>query len=83
MELFSNEVAVFIDSRDWPRGLHYRYAERYDPEPHMKIWFFRDNWITLSPEDQWKTVEIVKEVMAKLWGQGIPTYVDKIEHAEA
>lgn len=83
MELFSNDVATFIDSRDWPRALHYRYREAYEPEPHMQIIFFRDNWLTLSMEDQLKTTQIVKQIMAKLWADGVPTFVEKIEHAEA
>lgn len=83
MELFSDDVAVFIDSRDWPRGLHYRFMEVYDPAPHIDIVFFRDNWLTLTPDEQLKTTEIVREIMAKLWADGIPTYVEKMENAQA
>lgn len=77
--LYSNEVRQFINTRDWPKGLSLNVTEGEEPEPHLNLIFFRDNWLTLSRDDQFKTTEVVKEIMAKLWGDGIPTYVGKME----
>jgi hypothetical protein len=77
--LYTNEVREFIKTRDWPVKVKWTVTESEFPEPHLWILFYRDNWITLSREDQWKTTEVVKEIMAHLWQDGIPTYVDKME----
>lgn len=77
--LYSNEVRQFINTRDWPKGLSLNVTEALEPEPHLNLIFFRDNWLTLSREAQFKTTEVVKEIMAKLWDEGIPTYVAKME----
>jgi len=77
--LYTNEVRQFIISRDWPKGLTFEVYEAIEPAPHLNILFFRDNWLTLDFSDQEKIVGIVKEIMAKLWGDGIPTYVGKME----
>lgn len=83
MSLYSQEVREFIHTRDWPSGLRFDIRESEDPAPHLNIVFFRDNWLTLTFEDQMKTTGIVKEVMFRLHGDGIPTYVGKIDSAEA
>jgi hypothetical protein len=79
MSLYTPEVREYIRSRDWPKGLVMDVYENDDPAPHLNIIFFRDNWLTLSGEQQLQVTQIVKEVMAKLWGKGIPTYTGKME----
>lgn len=77
--LYTPEIQNFIRTRDWPKGLIMDVYEQDDPLPYLNIIFFRDNWITFSFEDQMKITSIVKEIMAKLWGMGIPTYTGKME----
>jgi hypothetical protein len=77
--LYSNEVRSFINSRDWPKGLLLEVRENDFPQQHLNIVFFRHNWLTLTAEDQIRTTEIVREVIAKLWADGIPTYTGKME----
>jgi hypothetical protein len=79
--LYTPEVRNYIFTRDWPKGLILEVAEGSEPLPHLNIVFFRDNWLTLSFEAQLKVTEILKELMAKLWNDGIPTYTGKMESA--
>lgn len=79
MSLYSDDVHQYMRDRDWPKGLVYEVREHDDPAPHLNIIFFRDNWLTLDFEAQQKTTAIVAEIMTKLWADGIPTYVGKIE----
>lgn len=83
MSLYSPEVREFIHTRDWPSGLKFDIRENTEPAPHLNIIFYRDNWLTLSFEDQMAVTNTVREVMNRLWNDGIPMYVGKIEHAEA
>lgn len=77
--LYTNEVRNYLYSRDWPKGLVVEFQEKQEPESHINIEFYRDNWLTLAPESHVKIVGIVKEIMDKLWADGIPTYVGKME----
>ena len=77
--LYTPEVRKFILSRDWPKGMQYSIYEDDDPAPHLNIVFFRDNWLTLAGEDQLKVTNIVKDIMYKLWNDGIPIYTGKME----
>lgn len=79
--LYTPEIKQFIHTRDWPKGLIMDVYEQDEPAPHLNIIFFRDNWIKFSFEDQMKITSIVKEIMAKLWAEGIPTYTGKMESA--
>jgi hypothetical protein len=79
--LYTQEVRQFIRTRDWPKGLILDVFEADEPSPHLNIIFYRDNWLTLEFAQQQQVVTIVQEVMAKLWGDGIPTYVGKMERA--
>lgn len=81
MSLYTPEVREYIRSRDWPKGLQLEVDEDTEPAPHLTIVFFRDNWLTLEEADHLKVTEIVKEIMAKLWADGIPTYTGKMERA--
>lgn len=81
LSLYTDEVKRFIFTRDWPKGLVMDIREAYEPEPHLNLIFFRDNWLTFDFDDQQKVTTIVKEVMAKLWADGVPTYVGKMEKA--
>lgn len=77
--LYTQAVRQFINSRDWPSGLVMEVRENTEPGPHLNLVFFRDNWLTMDFEDHQKITTIVKDIMAKLWGEGIPTYVGKME----
>ena len=77
--LYTPEVQRFIKSRDWPKGLQYSIYEHDYPAPHLNIVFYRDNWLTLDGEDMLKVTNIVKDIMFKLWNDGIPIYTGKME----
>lgn len=77
--LYTAEVREYIHSRPWPRGLQLSVYEHDEPAPHLNIVFFRDNWLTLDFEAHQKVVSIVKDIMAKLWADGIPIYTGKME----
>lgn len=79
LSLYTNEIRDYIRSRDWPKGLVMDVREYDQPAPHLKFVFFRDNWLTFTYDDQMKIHSIVKEVMHKLWGEGVPAYADKME----
>lgn len=81
--LYTPEVREFICSRNWPKGLVFDVAEADTPEPHLNLIFFRDNWLTLNMDQHLQVAAVVKEVMDKLWNDGIPTYTGKMEHARA
>jgi hypothetical protein len=81
MTLYTQQVREYIFTRDWPKGLILDVYENNEPAPHLNIIFFRDNWLTLTGEDQLQVTNIVKEIMFKLWGDGIPTYTGKMESA--
>lgn len=80
-KLYTPEIKNYIWTRDWPKGLILEVEELSEPAPHLKIIFFRDNWMTLSYENQMKVHSTTKEVMHKLWNDGIPTYAEKEESA--
>lgn len=77
--LYTREVREYIFSRKWPKGLVMDIYENDEPAPHLNIIFYRDNWLTLDFSQQQQVVETVKEIMAKLWADGIPTYTGKME----
>jgi hypothetical protein len=79
--LYTPQVREYIYSRNWPKGLILEVYEDDEPAPHLNIVFFRDNWLTLEPEQHQQVVTIVKQIMAKLWADGIPTYTGKMESA--
>ena len=81
--LYTPAVREYIFSRDWPKGLVMDIYENDEPAPHLNIIFFRDNWLTLTPEQHLQVVSTVKEIMAKLWGDGIPIYTGKMERAHS
>jgi hypothetical protein len=81
VSLYTPEVKQYIFSRDWPKGLIMDVYESEDPAPHLRLVFYRDNWLTLEPEQHVIITNIVKDIMEKLWGDGIPTYVGKMANA--
>lgn len=79
--LYTPEIREFIYRQPWPQGLIMDIYEDNEPAPHLNIVFFRDNWLTLEADDHLKITAIVKDVMSRLWSDGIPTYVGKMESA--
>lgn len=79
MSLYTREIGQFLKTRNWPSKLVWTINELDDPAPHLILVFYRDNWITLPFEAQMQATEIVKEVMSKLNGDGIPTIFGKME----
>lgn len=83
--LYTDEIRRYIFTRDWPKDKAGNYRvrvdilEAYDPEPHLNLIFFRDNWLTLTFEEQAQATSIVKEIMFKLWNDGVPIYTGKME----
>lgn len=74
--LYSDEIRNFIRTRRWPRGLAWEVVE-YDT--HLGFRMFRDNFNSFSGEDKWHIAMMVKEVMEKIRGDGIPIYMEKME----
>lgn len=79
--LYSDEVRMFVHTRDWPKGLIMDIYEETEPGPHLNFVFYRDNFIRFNVDEQAKIAAIVKEVMEKLRADGIPCYMGKMEHA--
>lgn len=84
MTLYTPQVREYVLSRDWPKGLQLDIfedvAEIYGLEtPHLNFVFYRDNWLTLKPEQHLKAANIIKEVLEKLRSDGIPCYMAKME----
>lgn len=77
--LYTPEVREFIYSRDWPKGLVLDIYEATEPAPHLNIIFYRDNWLTLTAQQHQQVVNTVKDLMYKLWNDGIPIYTGKME----
>lgn len=74
--LYTPEIREFVRSRDWPKGLVMDVVEY---ETHLGFRFYRDNFIQFDGEQQRKIASIVKEVMEKIRGLGIPAYMEKME----
>lgn len=81
MSLYTPQIRQFILSRAWPKNVAMDVREATEPEPHLNLIFFRDNWLTLDVDEQMAVTNIVKEIMDVLWTAGVPTYVAKMEHA--
>ena len=77
--LYTQAVREFIRTRDWPKGLVFDIFENDEPSPHLNIIFYRDNWLTLTFDQQQQVVTTVKGLMQKLWNDGIPIYTGKME----
>jgi hypothetical protein len=45
----------------------------------LRLVFFQDSWLRMSYDDIQLVVVIIKEVMEKLWGSGVPTYIERRE----
>lgn len=71
--LFSDEIRMFIRTRDWPRGLAYEVVEY---EEHLSLRLFRDNFNAFDGEDRLQIAMMVKEVMEKIRKDGIPIYME-------
>lgn len=79
--LYTDDIKNFIRTRPWPKGLVLEVREFDEPAPHLKLILFRDNWLTLSRDDHYRVVSIVKEVMGTVNKKGVPIFLDKLEHA--
>lgn len=77
--LYTGDVQTYMWSRKWPESVQWKIFEKNEPEPHLNLIFFRDNWLTLTVEEQMQVTSIVKEIMVKLWADGIPIYTGKME----
>lgn len=83
--LYTPAIREFIFSRNWPREkngqsrVKFHITEKFEDQPHLYIVFFRDNWLTLTVEEQLQATSIVREIMAKLWNDGVPIYTGKME----
>jgi hypothetical protein len=76
--LYSNEIRNYIRSRDWPLRLQWEVAEY---EEHLAFRFFRDNFNTFDGEEQRRIAMMVREVMEKVRGDGIPIYMEVMKSA--
>lgn len=74
--LLTREVVDFIRTRDWPKKLQYDLSEADGP---IHLYFYRDNFVTLTGEEQWQVAMMVKETMETLRKRGIPIELAKME----
>lgn len=74
--LYTPEIREFVRSRPWPKGLIMNVVEQ---PTHLEFVFFRDNFITFDSDQQRQVAAVVKEVMEKIRGLGIPCYMEKME----
>lgn len=66
---YTPEVRNFIVNQPWPKGLQYDITE--DELGQLWIVFFRDNWITLAPQDHMRIADLLKETITKLRNDGV------------
>lgn len=74
--LYTHEIKTFVRSRNWPSGLIMDVVEY---ETHLGFRFYRDNFIQFDGDAQRQIASVVKEVMEKIRGLGIPCYMEKME----
>lgn len=77
--LYSDEIRTFIRTRPWPHGLQWEIVEY---EGYLGFRFFRDNFNSFDGEERYHIAMMVKEVMEKIRGDGIPIYMEKMESAK-
>jgi hypothetical protein len=70
------EIREFVRTRNWPKDIDYKLSRQPDG---VALVFFRDNWITLTGEEQLQATNVVKDIMFHLRPQGVPIYVAKME----
>jgi hypothetical protein len=76
--LYTPEIKTFVRTRPWPKGL---ILDVIEYEYHLGFVFYRDNFIQFDGEAQRQIASLVKEVMEKIRGLGIPAYLEKKESA--
>lgn len=74
--LYTDEIRTFVRTREWPKGLILDVVEYPD---YLGFRLYRDNFILFDGEAQRHIASIVKEVMEKIRGMGIPCYLEKEE----
>jgi len=74
--LLTPEISNFIRSLPWPKKLKWDVVEY---ETHLSLCFYRDNFITLTREEQYVVVPLVAEVMEKVNKLGIPINFKRFE----
>lgn len=74
--LYTPEIRRFVRTRNWPKGL---VVDVIEYEEYLAFRFYRDNFIQFDGETQRHIASIVKEVMEKIRGLGIPCYMEKME----
>lgn len=80
MKILTPDVVEYIDKQPWPKGLQWSMKES-----DIQCWivFYRDNWITLSPEDHEQVGRIMFEVLTNLRNRGIPIFMERMESRNA
>ncbi len=74
--MLTNDIRNYVRSRPWPKNLDY---DLYETLTEIRLVFFRDNWITLTPEEHIVTVALFKEVMEKIRNDGSPIVFNRFE----
>lgn len=79
--LYTPQVREYIVTRPWPKGLQLDITEDVNDFGlhELYIVFYRDNWLTLSPEKHLIASELVKEVLTKLRADGVPISFGRME----
>ncbi len=85
IEDFYQTAREHIFSRDWPKGLIVDLRPEVNEFglPQLYVVVYRDNWLTLRPEDHMKAAKIIEEAITKLRADGIPISFGKMESSNA
>lgn len=73
--LYSNEIRQYIKSRNWPKGKRLD-IEIVEYEDYLGFRLFRDNFNSFNGEDRLQIAMMIKEIMEKVRGDGIPCYLE-------
>ena len=74
-------IQQYVFSREWPSGLQIRLAERkahplIDMPAYIQFILYRDNFNAFDGEDRYSIAMLVKEVMEKIRGDGVPIFME-------
>lgn len=80
MKILTTDVVDYISNQPWPKGLQWGLKES-----DIQCWivFYRDNWITLRPEDHEQVASIMFEVLTNLRAKGVPIFMERMESRNA
>lgn len=76
--LFTKEISQHLHSLRFPKGFKSLIVERVQTEtgdPYLQFVIFRNNFEAFDGEDKQQIAMMVKELMEKVRGMGVPIYM--------